>query len=537
MIRITELLYSLNYPLDLPVIQGRRLIVTGSFLSLISRCPRFSEGKAPRVFESRVFADNPFFADIWTGPISHAVASCSKPHILEILRSSRNCLAEKNVYGHTPFHLATHFPEGLELILKAAQEQNSLGDINAEDLAGLTPLRHAILASDKDHLQIFELEDCLQNRCPRARSISLLLTARCSCGAEDLALLSDMIPCCGAVPSVLIDSLKDRRERLKTIGLKFLNEDDQTRLGLHDSSVLDGHTEEVIRRLEQASIAVVDDLRTYSPRGLKSGTFNRVSLYHIIRRKWLAQQLFAAGFGDTNLPDSEGLTPVAEIMEQGIIDNEDAEYLMWLFSHGARLESPTMRPSTLARKLAFVLGRLEQRGESIPGELLNLVLEDSTPDECKCACYDTGSGCTPLTNFLGGMWSEMDSDTAIHPKSRTVKVARKISEAITTKVGGEFVDIAALCLRSHLFFLLGLRHTCCSAKDRMYSSESAVEVDEDDLEEIRDEDGQGIQELDRVVHRFQQECAVDQHPGDGETGIAWRIDWYIEKTTEAFYAR
>ena len=520
MIRITELLYSLDYPLEQPVMQGRLLIVTGSFLSLISRCPQFSEGNKRLFFP--LFATsclNLFVsrADIWIGPLNHAIASRSKPKTLKILQMSRNCFAERNIYGHTPFHLATQFPDGLQLLLQAAQQRNALGEINTEDLAGLTPLQHAILASDRDHLEAFEQTGCRQNRCLRAQSIALLIKADCQFVADDLALLSGMTPCCDAIPHVLIGLLTQRRARLKAIGLEFLQESDQARLGLLEPSILDAQVDAVIAKLEDDGIVVANSLRTTTPSRDRKGQ----SLYHLIQRAWLADLLFSAGFQDTHLPDPQGWTPIANFVKDGICESEDIEYLTWLLSHGATLESPALTFYELCRRLAFDLGALERDGEvEVPGELLQLALRDSHPDACRCTC--SADGCTTTTKLLNGYFWEsredVKSDVAL-PLTENWVVQRAMTIHQSVPDPRNFLRTLETCLRAYLFFVLGLRHTCCAREarsdDSAHVASNNMIMEEEELEEIREEDAEGAQALESFLSRFQQQFA----PKNEEYGL------------------
>jgi hypothetical protein len=256
----------------------------------------------------------------------------------------------------------------------------------------------------------------------------------------------------------LIEFLKERRERLKAVGLQHLLGCDRHLLG---SFVLDAKTDSVIEKLKNANVEVVDALRTASPP--QDGTKGR-SVYHLIRHARLAEQLFTAGFRDTHVADSQGWAPLAQLIEDEIYDLSDLEYLSWLLDRVTELQTPATPPPALSRKLALNLGTLAQEGTPIPEKPMKLAFENtSVEDNCCCPC--SRSGCTPTTKFLAGyyMYDRDDPTPATSSQNhatcilQTVQILQKALPSTR-----HLYSIWESSLRAYLFFVSGSHHTCCS---------------------------------------------------------------------------
>ena len=265
----------------------------------------------------------------------------------------------------------------------------------------------------------------------------------------------------------------------------------------------------------------------------------------------LANELWSAGFQEIDTPDDFYMTPLMTIIRD-IWDldwanfNDTINYAFWLFQKGASLYRPQRRTlrsessngrsnvqlfGTLAIHFVAVVLQLPvareaeaywiaclEKGErartllgySFPARLMPLIddlsldcqhflykiMFDASPDGCICAC--SRHGCLPVTLFL----KRKDGWCYGGEKQK-----RYISEwkclwffdNVPTEKSPKSVIHAIV--RSMTFEKLGLRHTCCRMD---FLGRSFDTIDAEEAEEIRDEDREGIQLLESLLQRFEE---------------------------------
>ncbi|KAF5574852.1 ankyrin repeat-containing protein [Fusarium pseudoanthophilum] len=117
--------------------------------------------------------------------------------------------------------------------------------------------------------------------------------------------------------------MKDRRDRLKQLGLDNLSRVDIERLALESKHILDYNAFEVTRLLEE------DNFRIPSSLAISDWNSGPVSVYGKLESPEDAEIFFRSGFGDT------GAWCDTEIMEQKrILGLRWLPYLRWLVNHG-----------------------------------------------------------------------------------------------------------------------------------------------------------------------------------------------------------
>ncbi|OAA44723.1 Ankyrin repeat-containing domain protein [Beauveria brongniartii RCEF 3172] len=246
------------------------------------------------------------------GPLSLAILSNDLEKVELLVRKHPTTLAERNLFGHTPLHLAADKPSCLSIVVKAA-DTRLLNQADRQDRLGTSALETAVSLSGLNCSE--ESRMCQGCRCDECAVI--LLEADCA------------LPVSGCLANVLhtaseqckltyVRHLKDRRDRLKQLALANLPTAEVERLGLTSERVLDSLASEVTQLLEDGGIAV--------PAALAVGRSESLPVYQALYSADDAEIFFDAGFRDTDAWNT------ADTMFAHI--NKGLPYLHWLTKHG-----------------------------------------------------------------------------------------------------------------------------------------------------------------------------------------------------------
>jgi hypothetical protein len=414
-------------------------------------------------------------------------------------------LYERNALEYTTLHLAAAQPDILRLLVSVADDNI----INLFDYQGHTALMHAIMMN-KDSCYLITESAAPQGsgsfRCPCTRSAEILLDADCAIlhafsGYYFGMMMENATPCCRAV---YFAGLKDRRERLKKLAVELLDELDIEALELRNGSILDARAAQVVQKLEQRNIKIPAALQVET-RAFKPWLHPYRSIYHMISRIQLADELFQQGYRDIDVIDNLGLTPLVCV---NLHCHRPLQYMIWLIEHGAdpfRLLQPTLRTMsdlgatgiTPAHYCFRVLGASlgdPARWEAcdIDDEELNavrklnrLVLVENLNIACTCTCL-SGRGCGPFDVML----------QAFHGGEPPKTLTSAIMMVWYFKQFG--ADLQRKYLFSSIRFLTHLRleiaHTCNYDGTRKYTDE--------EIQDLQDEQSQTIDLLEDLVQEF-----------------------------------
>ena len=300
---------------------------------------------------------------------------------------------------------------------------------------------------------------------------------------------------------------------LKRLGWKDPND---------DCTLLDSAANAVFHYLKYQKVEVSDFVWPGSHR----------TIYHI---EWMTtdvmKNLFSAGFKETDIEDSQGLTPLLlHCSFQGLAHcNEQLQNLLWLLTHGAkRVIFAKYYSISISQRLAAEVTR------GMSHEYINLLKKEATPYEVHlppllkqlrpllpldyrdhCDCFCSSGGCTPMQSLLKGFNDRNRHGSIKDPESYRIWPDRM-----------ELVDLWNRCSPStqdldfnyreachfEIFSRLGMRHTCCKfthSHDCHDDNEIALGhgyalalQNFDDKADLLDEDRQSKAQLDCIMQTY-----------------------------------
>lgn len=450
-------------------------------------------------------------------------------------------LAERNVFGHTPLHLAADKPSCLRLLVKAA-DTGLLNQADTQDESGQSVIETAVALS---RLHCREDGSMCQG-CGCDESANILLEADCELPVS--RYLKSVLPNASErCKLTYARHMKDRRDRLKQLALENLPIAEVERLGLASERVLDSHASEVTQLLQDSGIAV--------PAALAVVRSESLPVYRALDSPGDAEIFFRIGFRDT---DAWCPLDMAENLVFDYLGNRASlRYLHWLMAHGGFSCQPSVASArdTLAAQLTF---SVIARDSSISGhdlaialevdlmehsidselppialihELHTAILPANIADACHCQC--SPGGCTPLTALFKELIGHRNfSNKPRHsPEDSVVGERNRLLELITCFI--KYVEyfwchlevihhIAAL--RYISYTALEMPHSCCTQSPH-YMFEDNSSSDED---ELQDEQVSNLELLEELLHEFEGELvAILQDPDCKITNLTgfWERTW------------
>ncbi|KAF7511002.1 hypothetical protein GJ744_005548 [Endocarpon pusillum] len=416
------------------------------------------------------------------GPLSMAIIRRSEKDVRRILANVPSALAERNAVGQTPLHISYGWPLGIKLLL----------DAGAQDIIDCT-----------DNFGIPAFAYASEFSCPE--SLELLLEAECSFFPSSfrglngdshgfgLALLSGSQD----TGRRLVQSLTDRRERLKALALDNLPFEKIATFNLCSNTILDEKSYDVYASLQASAVNVPESLAVPSA---------QMSVYHIRRLSpGSAEEMYRRGFHDIDAYDGQGLTPLMRYY------NDDLRLECWLLAHGANLyatpnpsqRSGIMNPdATAAHFLGSKIADQFINDDFYRGcskldpkvhDLAKLVCSIFKADTCSCGC--SSRGCHPATMMFKKIYDwRPNMYLFIEHLSLIGQIMRH-----TTLIDDAPCWLPGEAIRFSTFVALDIRHTCCEHKVyHIYSKE------EEEREELREEDRFRLQLLEELVAGFEE---------------------------------
>ncbi|KAF4814479.1 hypothetical protein CGCSCA5_v007872 [Colletotrichum siamense] len=209
----------------------------------------------------------PFLGDIWEGfeygELSSALIRRSKSDVRRLLGQSVEYIFERGHGQQTPLHVATWWPQGLEILFELANEA-CVSILHATDDLGLTPLQYAI-------------------SWPQPKSVALLLKENATLDFEDSSAYSpgnfagDLRQHNKEVCRLLVAALLDRRTKMLQYALEHLPESEVVRFDLRNRSFLNGIAFEVGESIKLHTTRLPEIFKDVRP-GLASMTSIRVGM-------------------------------------------------------------------------------------------------------------------------------------------------------------------------------------------------------------------------------------------------------------------
>lgn len=347
------------------------------------------------------------------GPLSKAILSNNPDQVEHLVRNYPATLAERDLFGHTPLHLAADKPSCLRILVSAV-DTRLLNETDRLDEFGEYAVETALYLSGLHCRERGSGRMCRRCRC--AECTVILLNADCALPVsrhlQDV-LSSASIRC----KRRYIRHMKDRRERLKQLALDQLSSAEVEQLGLDSDRVLDCLAPRVIRLLSDRGVYIPKALTVISP------TWRPV--YQALSSPQDAELFFRAGFQDTDLWCN--YTDLAEFCLFPCEIGQDLSYLHWLAKHGAISYQLKSFESAMDIFIAnYTYGKIgeelnfnisKKSGDDLQlspnlspiapsciawvTELNAVALPATFADGCDCKC--SSEGCNPITSLLKGM--------------------------------------------------------------------------------------------------------------------------------------
>lgn len=512
------------------------------------------------------------------GPLSEAIVTGDKGHVLNLLARNDYDLNEKNVFNQTIFHLAvsSQQPNLLRIILKTALHRGGSQQFDTLDVHGNTALDFAALCSG---------QACRNKNLPKA-------CTDCSCWLPFNILQShgwqlsvasfwrprDLLKRSSYSCALkLIEMIKSSRRKLQAEGQRSLSKAESRDFRLDRDYTLDGYARNVVQSLVQHGVSI-PQIPT-NPRLLDGG-----SIYHHFARDinrgtghwlWLADLLFENGFKDVDHKDSLGATPL--MIANGLRGIRQSAFTLWLLNHGA---NPSLKWP------AHVFGGAANPSLRAAHTLLHLNWNDlcKSPnikyfreitlriaplelfDGCQCGCIQA-EGCGTTQILFRELWSYSRSGhypglkykpRQSQPDSKVVHSARLPKYKIQYRKGSnememvtpkstpiivrrlskflrylaidfsQWAHVSTSALRLFTFEALGMRHTCCKMP-------RPPEFSPDEIVEIQEEDHIMLTLLDQLVEEFTIELRISGDSLDKFLGRYWvgRIEEVLDELNAA----
>ena len=452
-----------------------------------------------------------------------------------------------NGLAQTPLHLAVGWPEGVRLLLQHG------ACVDSSDQAGDTPLHYALTLGYH-------------------QTVSLLMKAGCSLvlreNVLDLAIRNLHYPIGDVSQDVrmkVLDTtialLAERRRdlQIRLTGLPVAVSINTT--VLREDRILDEYAEyaECTERAAQQIDEYIPLRASSLLEDIDLGKWRTV--YHISGLVVeVAEKLWENGFRDIDVPNNDGLTPLASFRNNG--GSEEIELCSWLIQKGAKLHRPQHRfydsspdpaidPTEVLRTtmaLHYVASRIagevktpmwtEERRAHV-GQLQNClsqlsktarlllatIFSDDSSDDCICAC--SSRGCLAYTLMFKGPEKIASWFLEGHSLRDWLLL---YSEYLMKFVGLEsscWDWLAKETIRLRTFQELELRHTCCFIQNEI--SGRIVKFEEEERAEIQDEDKEKIELLESLLLEFEEHRGTEDLTSFLKGYWATRMDEVLEE--------
>ncbi len=435
-----------------------------------------------------------------------------------LLEHHLSVLGERNLFGHTPLHLAVENPEYLQLLVRAADSKL----LNGIEHEGTSAIEIAVLVSGMICKQKTSNRRC--RRCHCAKSTAILIGADCAVPVTR-ALQSMLKAASRRCKLRYVRAIKDRRQRLKQLALANLSTAEADRLGLLGDAVLDYSAVHVTQLLEQRGVQVPDALECAST----EDDWPMQCVYHMLNRPEDADLFFRLGF---SVADNFRWEDYVKTPGHKISPN----YLRWLAEHGVDILHHWLKSFGAGRGIVTAhltfgsIGLKICKQPSWPPtdviswtqEICSAALSAGTldlADNCRCDCCPRG--CTPLAYA----WKQIALWVDGRYRFTTGKTLEELASAWS-----RYLDICGrqleprhhrAALRSLTFEALKMRHQCCPPFLHTQFSEDWLSGDVED-----ENTPQEVALLEELTEEFEAAVASILDEADKDRRLERLVDFW-----------
>lgn len=440
------------------------------------------------------------------GPLSLAVIRHDTYQVSRILHQSSDSLAERDIYGQSPIHLAAGNPQVLSLLMAVA----ALGALELRDDAGLTALQVAMRFSSVQCVNGSRPDRC--RHCPCTECVELFLQAGCHVRMHPLHDQDRETP---TMESILSGASELARRR-------FVFQMSKLRGSRHRATELyptfpKGQTSNPRtskRKNQEADRCSTTSAKQSPVYGIDSEEGRWAWMYLETDDPRLADLFFRHGFR----PHPALFAHLPWIKRSHL----PRAYMCWLIDHGVDLlmlstqrhiSDTPFRTGLYGAHYAFFLSawRIIVRNEPPPtsDELAFFNKHCEAIERCGltdgCFCFCAPAGCRPFIWMLKG---KMYMTSDLHDAARSLSLLYRECSTEVTKL------TCRAAIRFATFQVLGLKHTCCSPADVMFRRSW---TDSDDVDVINGEQESDLELHEKLVKDFEEKAIdyIDRVTGKG----------------------
>lgn len=441
------------------------------------------------------------------GPLSIAVIQDDCTGVENILKCTPGSVAEMNVFGQTPFHLAAANHPILEILL----EYGDCDILDRRDLSGFTALEIAMMHTSDicDNRQ--KINECNSNECDCCLCVDLLLGAECSVRMHKLAATD----CAWPALYVFLTKASERARQ------KYVRYMARRPLSIKRSPSSSPYADPYAstksndcRSATESEIAQVEKATTSLSGQRKFNSMPDVA----DDKSWVFLEI-----GDSHLAAlfyENGFQPHPFCLNH--LQQMNYAYLAWLVSHGvdpfsrsSKGPAPTKnQPNVGLFGAHFAFYFISLRLRDSPSDIYSwrpagywdafmalaaTVCRHDLTDGCECHC--TIDGCSPFTWMMKGsslffnLWGPVfDIEGAVNV---LVSFYSRCSLELTSLTYEASIRYAT-------FEALGLVHTCCKTSNLAHYTSRWVERDDVDI--VIEEQAALLKVLEVLVKEFEEKA-------------------------------
>ncbi|KAJ3543860.1 hypothetical protein NM208_g3352 [Fusarium decemcellulare] len=515
---------------------------------ILEKCdPQFDSGFDPEVVPKNWYGDNSMIREelkrcrdtfhdrpdvaqaLGYGELSVAISERDESKLGDLIESPRFgvLLSERNVFGHNALHLCLTWTAGLRLLLEQQRATRPL--MSDRDSYGFTPLDYALSHSGDICLG----DICLQSTSPicGCSDVACMLLDKDCRVALDFSCEFGLRFASQKARILLLQHLKNRRERLREIAIRHLSDSELQELGVTPDALPDTMAEEIWAKLCRRGVLEGrhDGLSPnigYEYLSYWKEPSARKGIFYFLNNPQVAEMAFNLGFRSIDEANIDHITPIQNLEHKwarlyGPLETVLA-YAAWLIEKGARIDYST---NSLAISAAHSLARMVawwaledyetgSKGVEVPAEIarvLSLVCDSNTQSHIPCPCSPCGFS-SPLHYFFVTALRESGDHLSHHAgPSNSYRKPIRLALHLIVLLHGVIEDLNLVCTAKSIIHILtmgvlGIGHLEMCHASGLKSEEGILKVKEEEGWELTLEVHRNlIEKLEDLTKGFEQE--------------------------------